>query len=278
MSSRLAGALTRALLVVLFVMTPGLMLPSHGERMSDVVALIALSAAAITFLEYMSEYPSVVEFRDAPPYNRLRFGAAFLTLAALTLMLRGDYQPTLISELFAALGGAIGRLFDLPFSPVRNILLALPPDMSTQAVHDIRTLAAISYLGSLISIAVFFALSRGGSWPGRELAFNVWVNLPTFDPTAGGDVVHRLQRDARVYLLLGVLLPFVIPAGISVLTGAGTPLALEAPQALVWTLILWAFLPSSLVMRGIALGRVAHMIDDARRRRYAEFGEDEALA
>ena len=26
-------------------------------------------------------------------------------------------------------------------------------------------------------------------------SFNVWINLPTFDPTTGGDVVERLERD-----------------------------------------------------------------------------------
>ena len=37
-------------------------------------------------------------------------------------------------------------------------------------------------------------------WPSTKSAFNVWVNLPTFEPTAGGDVVDRLVQTVRADL------------------------------------------------------------------------------
>lgn len=44
------------------------------------------------------------------------------------------------------------------------------------------------------------------------------------------------------------------------------PVSLESPQTLIWTMTAWAFLPASLLMRGIAMGRIAGMIAEKRRR------------
>ena len=102
-------------------------------------------------------------------------------------------------------------------------------------------------------------------WPSRMGSFNVWINLPTFDPTTGGDVVERLERDARFNIALGFLLPFLIPAAVKVAAIAFQPVTLESPQTLIWTMTAWAFLPASLLMRGIAMGRIAGMIAEKRR-------------
>ena len=101
---------------------------------------------------------------------------------------------------------------------------------------------------------------RVGGWPRRDRPFNVWVNLPTFDPTSGGDVVARLRRDARVNIAIGFLLPFIIPAVVQTASVGFQPLGVASSQTMIWTMTLWAFLPASLFMRGIAMGRVAEMI------------------
>jgi hypothetical protein len=63
---------------------------------------------------------------------------------------------------------------------------------------------------------------------------------------------------------LGVLLPFLIPAVVSLASIGFEPLTLTSPQTLIWTMTAWAFLPASLVMRGIAMGRIATMIRQKR--------------
>ena len=105
--------------------------------------------------------------------------------------------------------------------------------------------------------------------------FNVWINLPTFDPTTGGDVVDRLTRDSRVNIVLGFLLPFAIPVMMKIASLSLTPVTLENPHTLIWTMAAWAFLPASLFMRGIAMGRVANMI--AEKRKSMAHGEDAAF-
>lgn len=126
-------------------------------------------------------------------------------------------------------------------------------------------------------MAAFLILVRAMNWPARKGAFNVWVNLPLFDPTAGGDVIYRLQRDARINIALGFLLPFLIPAVVKAAADLIDPITLQNPQTQIWTVAAWAFLPASIIMRGIAMGKIADMIEEKRRRAYAADTDEQAF-
>ena len=256
----------RAGLVALLIAMPSLLVPRIGPDAAQVTALLALFAAGLTLFEYASNYPSLVEFRDAPPFNRLRFGSLFITVFLLTMLCRGQVDDNALTVFTGAVGQLIGDIIDFPYSPVQLVLLSLPASVSPEHVDLVRAAAGIAYLTSLISLAIFVIYIRAGGWPTRSGAFNVWVNLPTFDPTTGGDVVDRLHRDARLNIALGFLLPFIAPAVAKMAAVVFSPLAMEAPQTLIWTMAAWAFLPSSLFMRGIAMGRIASMIEQKRRR------------
>lgn len=250
---------------MVLVATPSLMLPGTTADTTQIVALVALFAAALTFFEYASTYPGLVEFRDAPPFNRLRFLSLFATVLLLSSIVRGQTEPTTLTEFIAVLGNKLGEAIDVPYSPVRLVVLMLPEDMSLPHLLLVRTAAGISYMISLLTLIMFVGAMRFIGWPARMGTFNVWVNLPTFDPTTGGDVVERLQRDARFNIALGFLLPFVVPAAVKVASLAFEPVTLESSQTLIWTMTAWAFLPASLFMRGIAMGRIAQMIDEKRK-------------
>ena len=278
MLSRLTGALVRAILVVILIATPSILVPGTHSETTQVVALVGLLAAVFTLIEYNSHYPSLVEFREAPPFNRVRFFALFACVFFLAVIARGQVVPTTLTDLITHLGHSVGNAIDFPYSPVRLVVLMMPEESSRQLIEDVRTAAGLSYLISLVSLAVFVRVLRIKHWPARHGGFNVWVNLPTFDPTAGGDVVERLQRDAQVNLILGFLLPFLIPAMVKIASHLLNPVSLENPHTLIWTMTAWAFLPASLFMRGIAMNRVAQMISNQRRRAYAEAGDDDGLA
>ena len=267
---RLTSAATRAVLVALMVATPALMLPDVAAESSQITILVALLAAMLTFIEYNSSFPSIIEFRDAPPFNRLRFVALAVTVFLLSTIFRGQTEPSAISGVLTALGRLVGQGLDLPYSPVRLAVLMLPAGAPTHVAESVRTAAGTSYLISLVTIATFLFVLRFLQWPTRHGAFNVWVNLPLFDPTAGGDVIHRLQRDARNNIAIGFLLPFAIPAMVKLVSGLVDPVSLENPQTLIWTMSVWAFLPASLIMRGMAMAKVAELIQDKRRRAYAD--------
>jgi hypothetical protein len=269
MMTRLTGALLRAAMMVLLIGLPSLLLPGTGTDTTQIVALIALIAAVFTVVEYMSSYPSLVEFRDASPFNRIRYAALLVTVFVLAVILRGWNDPSTLTLLLSTAGERIAASLDFPYSPVRLVVLMLPGDASADLVSSVRIAAGISYLISLLSLAYFIIHMRLTGWPIRPEGFNVWTNLPTFDPTSGGDVVMRLNRDSQVNLILGFLLPFMVPAVIKLASDVFDPISLSDPHTLIWTMTAWAFLPASLLMRGVALGRVAQMIATQRKRAYA---------
>jgi len=266
--SQLAGGLTRAVAVVLLIATPTLILPGQNQDTSQVVTLLALFAGLLVTIEYASAYPSLVEFRDAPPFNRVRFLSLFLMVFLASIVVRGTVEPTTLTEFVTAVGALIGYALDFPFSPVRLVVETLPIATDAQSVILVKTLAGLSYLISLTSLAVFAIIIRLQGWPVRGRIFNVWVNLPTFDPTAGGDVVERLLRDARINITLGFFLPFLTPKVVKSAAFLFDPASLSSSQTLIWMVAVWAFLPASLFMRGIAMGRIADMIKEQRRLSY----------
>lgn len=266
MLSRIPGALVRAVLMGFVVLIPALVLNDPTSDATQIVILVGFFAAALTFFEYLSVYPGLVEFRDAPPFNRIRYIALFLMLTTVSVVFAGPQNQSTFAELVTAIGQLVGQAMDFPYSPVRLVLLMMPEPATPLEIAMVRSAAGLAYLISLVALGVFVIMVKASQWPTRGRSFNVWVNLPTFDPTTGGDVVLRLERDARYNTALGFLLPFLTPP---VIHFAGSFLAstvISNQQTLVWMLVAWAFLPASLFMRGIALQRVGMMIVEQRQK------------
>ena len=80
MFHRFTGALVRAALVAALILMPPIMLPDVAAASTELAIVFAAVAALFVMIEYGSTSPSFIEFRHAPPYNRLRF----LLLATLT--------------------------------------------------------------------------------------------------------------------------------------------------------------------------------------------------
>jgi len=259
----------RGILVAFLIAMPSLLLPDSATESTEIVALMALLGGMLTFAEYYSSFPSFIDFREAPPLNRMRFLSLLLTIGTLSLMARHPIDPTGLTTLAYALGNKIGHLLDFAYSPVHLITLMLPATVLPETVNMVRAAAGLAYVIGLASVAGFFFAIHIRNWPVANGAFNVWVNLPLFDPTTGGDVVHRLQRDGRIYIMLGAILPFAIPATVNMLPGMVDLTALNDPQTLVWMISAWGALPAWLMMRGMAMLRVAELIEQKRRRAYA---------
>lgn len=266
---RITGAIIRAILVAFVIVLPSALLQAGGPSSPEFILFIALAAAIFIFVEYNSSVPSMLEFRDAPPLNRLRFFAFGATVATLTLVAKHDTSPTETTLMMSQIATSIGHSLDFPYSPVRLLVLMLPADAPMTLVDSVRAAAGMAYLVCVLAIIAFILSVRVKGWPTKNGAFNVWKNLPLFDPTTGGDVVDRLYNDARLNVILGVLLPFVIPAVVKLASQILNPISMADPNVLIWTVCAWAFLPASMIMRGVALARVAALIENKRRRAYA---------
>ena len=270
--AKVTGAAVRAFLIMVVIVLPSVILPGIGTDTRQIVALIALFAGGLVFVEYNAVYPSLIEFRDGAPFNRIRYLMLLAIVLFLSVIVADNENPTNVSSLFQALGRLIGQAMDVPYSPVRLATYMLADSATAEQVALVRTAAGTAYLLSLLSLAVFVIVLKLAGWPSTKNAFNVWVNLPTFEPTAGGDVVDRLERDARFNLAIGFLLPFVVPALFVMLTSGLPPDTVTEAQPLIWGAAGWAFLPASLLMRGVAMARVADMIRVKRDRKIAETG------
>ncbi len=155
MVTRLTGAFVRTLLIMVLVATPSALLPGMTADAKQMVALIALFAGLLTFVEYNSAFPSLVEFRDAPPFNRIRFLMLFCTVFFLTVITRGQTIPSTLSDLITAIGTLIGHSMDFPYSPVRLATLMVADGATDAHIAEIRTAAGMAYLISLVALSVF---------------------------------------------------------------------------------------------------------------------------
>lgn len=142
----------------------------------------------------------------------------------------------------------------------------LPDGAASQTVLAVRDAAGVAYAIALTTVLVFIGAVRFYGWPIGNGPFNVWINLPRFDPTTGGDVVYRMKRDGTVNAVLGIALPFLIPTLVKMTSDLIDPITLNDPQTLIWTISAWAFLPLSMIMRGIAMLRIAELVETKRNR------------
>ncbi len=263
MLSKFVGAFLRAAIVVLVVSMPSLVLPGTTPEGAELVVLLALVLAAFTAIEYSSSYPALIEFRDAPPFNRLRLLSLTLILFVLSMVASGVHDSSLVLVL-NAIGLLFGQVLEYPGSPLAAVIHHLPTQSPFMTPVQVKVMAGLAIL------------LRTQKWPDPGRAFNVWINLPTFDPTAGGDVINRLIRDARVNAILGFTITFILPtAGLMISDHLGIRI-LTSSHGLVWGIALWMFLPLSLFMRALAMARIAAMIRVHRARLTAGINMDGA--
>jgi len=272
--SQFIGAVVRAVLALIVIATPALLISGTHPETAQVVMLVGLLVAIFVAIEYTAGYPSLIEFRDAPPFNRVRIIAVFLTLFALSVVVTAAASQSTLSMVLTALGLLVGRALEFPYSPLTLVLQTLQEGVDPFLAVRVQIMAGLAVFIALLSLCVFAILIRLHHWPNRGSSFNVWINLPTFDPTTGGDVVARLIRDSRVNIILGLVLPFIMPA-VLVLTANHLEVSIvTSPHTLVWSITLWMFLPLSLFMRGLAMGRIADMIQARRARLVAGLDHD----
>lgn len=269
MTSRLLGAILRAGLVIAVVVMPAAVVVDVSADTRQMVTLAALILGAVTFAEYNATYPSVVEFRDAAPFNRLRFVMLACTVMLVTLCYPTALPLGAAQSVLAAMAAQVGAAMDFPFSPARLAAHLAKGGASAMGAENLRNAAGLAYITSLAWLALFAAVVRMGGWPSARRPLNVWVNLPMFDPSLGGDIVRRLHRDGRINIWFGFALPFILPVLAKGYFTGGIDLDLTPSHSLIWIVSLWAFFPASLILRGFALLRIAELIEQSRAKHIA---------
>lgn len=257
-------AVFRASIVAFAISIPSLLLAPASADGSYIVLLGALLLGALVCLEYLNTYPCLLEFRDAPPFNRFRFAHALIIIIGTSILLRGatGVNPSPLLENISII---LGHSLDFAYSPIHLVILMLPNSLPSVFVDAMRLSAGFAFFVSIVNISLFYIVVRATRWPIARGTLNVWTNLPLLDPTSGGDIVVRLTRDGRVNIAFGVLAPFLFPAFIKIIGFVFGPQFFYDPQSLSWLIILWAIIPTTFAMRGIGMLRISELIQNKRQ-------------
>lgn len=262
---RLVGAIIRALLVVAVVAIPSLLLPSASQGAFEFSLIIGSIIGFFTLFEYGSTNPGFVDFRFAPPYNRFRAFTIAIQVIVITLICR-SVELNLHDAAVLEWAQTIGAYLDFKYSPVSeaiNIILSEAEFSSTTAillVYSISMSFVIGVGGTLIFSLILWVFK----WPRDRLEFNLWANMPTFQPSEGASVTKRLRRDAIVNVVLAVVLIYALPYTLMYGFDWLTVDIFENNQALVWATTLWVFVPTSLLARAAAMLKIARVISRAQ--------------
>ena len=260
-------AVLRAAVVTACLLAPILLIAPERSGAADVALLAALFAGLVVAAEYGAPEPGLIAFRDAPPFNRIRFAilAAALVLCALAA---ADERP--LGALMRAAGLALAAGLDAPGTPLHAVILAA----GDGAGPALRATAALAMTVAALGVAGFAFVLRLTAWPGRAEGLNLWTVLPSFDGAGRDALVARLRRDGAVNLLLAAAAAYATPP-LAAALGAAHGLTVRGDDLLlVWSVSLWAFLPAFLALRGLALRRLAavvalHPADAAERDAFA---------
>lgn len=264
MIARLTGAAIRAILVVLVIISPAFLLPGVSVASQEISLIVAGIAAAFTVFEYASTHPGLIDFRFAPPYNRARFIGFSVQVLCLVFLARAiEGQDSFSPQLIAFADQAIVSL-DFPLSPVRIARATIAADADPAFELLISRGAAVSFIVTFVSMLFFAALLWLFHWPVGRRDFNLWINLPTFEPGYGRDVERRLHRDGVINVLSGLAFLYLLPVMLSSAGGWFDPSVLANYQSFVWGLTFWAFGAGSLVIRGAAVLKVAYLVRRTR--------------
>jgi hypothetical protein len=264
MVGRLLGALTRAVFVLFVFMLPAVMLPDIAQSALEMSLIVGGLVAAFVLIEYGASQPALLDFRFAPPYNRARFVTFATILVALVFLVRatvagGDYAPG-----YLATADRLAALMDFPYSPVSLVPALTVGETDPALALLIRRAAALSLSIGLVALVFFGLLLWVFKWPQGRERFNLWKNLPTFEPTQGRSVERRLMWRGRLYIIVGLTLPFTLAVLASRAVGLVDAEALANTRNLVWGVAIWAFMPVSFVIRGLALSKIGWLVRRAR--------------
>ena len=145
--TRAMAAAVRAFLVMILIVVPSVILPGIGTDTKQVVALVALFGGALVFFEYNAVYPSLIEFRDGAPYNRIRYLMMLTIVVILSAIVADADHSTTVSRFFHAVGLLIGASLDFSYSPVRLVSYMLDANATAAQIAQVKaSLAALRQL------------------------------------------------------------------------------------------------------------------------------------
>ena len=258
---RLLGAIFRALWVVVVAAIPSLLLPSASQGAVEFALIIGAIIGMFTFFEYGSSTPGFVDFRYAPPYNRFRAFTIAMQVVTITLVCRA-VELGLADSVLVNWAQQAAQMLDFEYSPVSMAIDRILLDSrfsDTTAILLVYSITTSFVVGVGMTLAFALILWVFG-WPRDRENFNLWANLPTFQPYDGGSIPRRLRRDAYFNIILGIALIYALPLIPTYGVDWFTVDIFENNQVMVWATTLWVFIVTSLIARASAMLKIARIL------------------
>jgi len=262
----LFGAILRAFLVVTVVIIPALILPSAPPGAVEFALTIGGIIGMFTLFEYGTSSPGFVDFRFAPPYNRFRAFTIASQIIFVTLVCRAA-ELNLQSATILDWAQNLTSWLDFKYSPVAqaiNVVVENPNVSDTSAVLLVYTISMSFAIGFGFT-ALFSTLLWLFKWPSDRANFNLWINMPMFQPSNETYVSKRLRRDGHLNIIIGIVLIYALPYAPIYVYDWFSVDVFSSDQAIVWATTLWVFVPSTLMARAFAMIKIAKIIDKAHR-------------
>ena len=261
MLTRLAGASVRAALVAAMIVLPAIVLPEISPNAADLAIISAAIAAAFVVFEYGFTTPSLIEFRFAAPYNRIRFALLAILLTGIAFAFRGPVEQTATTIAVSSFATTSAGIWEFTGSPL-VFFNNLTRELDTEGRLLLSNAAALSLSLTVLALIVFSAVIWMFHWPLRAKNFNLWVNMPNFDSNIGAETQQTLRQSALISMIIGLCLPFLIPQAALAFMGPLQPINSANSLLLLWMIAIWCFVPAASILRSVALYKVANLINE----------------
>ncbi len=217
--------------------------------------MLAAAAALGVLIEYAGRMPSMVDFRFAPPVNRLRFMLVVVVVLSVTACL-ATREGIFPFDLLAS-------MLDFPYSPARLAADSFTRSSAPGPDPELQRAAATALAASALCAAAFAGWLLSGRWPADPQRFNLATNFPTLEQPSGPlgrrDLAVRLRWLGWQIIITAAALLFALLVLGRLVAGMLEPRALLSPLVIAWCATLWAAAPGALLLRGVAILRIARL-------------------
>jgi len=249
-------------MVATMVVIPAVMLPDVSPNSAELTMLLAAIAAAFVMFEYGFSSPSLIEFRFAAPYNRLRFALLAALVVLLVYAFRGPVETTAASLAISDFARASYDFWNFSYSPLQSFL-ALAETAGSESQVLLGNASGLALSVSAIGVILPGVIVWTFGWPLGRDNFNLWINMPTFD-VGSHNAPTTLRRTAFMSIAFGLSFPFLAPQAALAFLGPLEPVSSSNNQFLLWMIAIWCFVPATSLLRAIALFRIAKLIGQER--------------
>ncbi len=250
-------------MVAVIIAAPSYLVPDATRSTQEISLIIGGLVAVFVLFEYGAAQPGVIDFRFAPPYNRARVAVFTVVLVLVTFYTRALANEDPFSPELIQFADRLVAMANFNFSPVALAADSLAPEDADLA-QRIRGAAALTLFAAGAGALLFIVILWLFKWPTGRKNFNLWANLPTFNPNSKKPVDRRLANTAWLNILAGLALPFIARAAAARADGLLDASVFQRDLPLIWASALWATGSALLVLRGAALLKVARLVARAR--------------